>query len=145
MNDARQNLPNSLDSATTQFSEFLRNNGYPGGVRWITAADVAIDQQGNFWVRNHPEFHISQAELQYRSGLERGLGVALRAVCANETTTFALIFVPRDNAEAQYAMMGNGIKLSCPTVRCPTKIVNNFLWWWILKARNRKRTKMLQL
>lgn len=143
MSAVLQNLPNSLDGAATQFSEFLRNNGYPGEVRWITSADVAVDQQGSFYVRNRPQSSLKQAELLYRSGVELGLGIALRAVCADETTTFASILVPCDKGEAQYAMMGRGIKLSCPTVKRPTMVVGNLLRWWILKARNGKRTKML--
>jgi hypothetical protein len=145
MNDTQQNLPDSLDGAATQFSEFLRNNGYPGEVCWITADDVAVDPQGKFWLRDRSESRLRQAELLYRSGVERGLGIALRAVCANETTTFALIFIPRDETEAQYAMMGRGIKLSCPTIRRPTMVVNNLLWWWTLRARNRKRENILQI
>jgi hypothetical protein len=138
-------LPNSLDDAARRFSEFLRNNGYSGNVRWITSADVVVDPQGKFWVRNRSESCLQQAELRYRLGVERGLGVALSAVCANEETTFASIFIPRDKRDAECAMMGKGLKLSCPTAKRPTIVVQNSLRWLILRARNRKRTKMLDI
>ena len=145
VNDLSQSLPDSLDEAARRFSEFLENNGYPGNVHWVTSTDVAVDRQGKYWIRNRPTSGLLHAMKRYRSGVQLGLGVALRAVCANEKTTFASILIPRDETDAEYAMMGNRLKLSCPTTRHVTMVVNNSLRWLVLRARNRKRTNLLEL
>jgi hypothetical protein len=145
MKDVPQSLPDSLDDAARRFSEFLENNGYPGNIHWVTSTDVAVDRQGKYWIRNRPTFGLRHAMNRYRSGVQLGLGVALHAVCANEKTTFASILIPRDETDAEYAMMGNGLKLSCPTTRHPTMVVNNSLRWLVLRARHRKRTNLLEL
>jgi hypothetical protein len=145
MKDVSQSLPDSLDDAARRFSEFLENNGYPGNVHWVNSADVAVDRQGKYWVRNRSTSGLRQAMMRYRSGVQLGLGAALRAVCANEKTTFASIFIPCDKADAEYAMMGNGLKLSCPTTKHPTVVVSNSLRWLVLRAQHRKRTNVLEL
>lgn len=46
------------------------------------------------------------AALRYSVGLERNVGVKLHAICATEAETFASVFVPEDDVEAQYHLMG---------------------------------------
>lgn len=134
-------LPESLEAATQHFSEFLQVNGYPHDVRWIAADDVAVNEQARFLIRDREESSIREAQVLYKAGLRRELGIALRAVCATDKITFALIFVPRDETDAEYALMPKGLKLSCPTRRYDATLVNNSLLWLLLRLRNRKRTK----
>jgi hypothetical protein len=56
-------------------------------------------------------------------GLERNFGIKLQAICATASETFASVFVPEDDVDAQYHLMGRGLNLSCPVERYCTAAV----------------------
>lgn len=84
------------------------------------------------------------AALQYRFGVQRNPGILLEAVCATETETFARVFIPEDDIDAQYRLIGRGLKLSCPVERYRMSAVTNPVHWLFLRLRYRKRSKMLE-
>jgi hypothetical protein len=47
-------------------------------------------------------------------GLERNFGIKLQAICATASETFASVFVPEDDVDAQYHLMGRWIKPLMP-------------------------------
>lgn len=145
LNDPNE-LPQLLGDAVPHLVEFLEKNGYPNKVFWVTRSDVAFDAQDNVLVRARGESSLRRAELLYEEGVRRGLGIALRAVCATEKTTFASIFIPSDEIDAEHALMARGLKLSCPTRRRAATVADNplnLLRWVLLRVRNRKRMKLL--
>lgn len=79
-----------------------------------------------------------RAEQQYAEGLNRNLGVQLRAICATDAQTFASVFVPKDDLDRQYHLMGRVLKLSCPVEMRLASTVQNPLRWLMLRLRNRK-------
>jgi hypothetical protein len=55
------------------------------------------------------------------------------------------VFVPDDDVEAQYHLMGRGLKLSCPVEKYPTTATTNPFHWVLLWLRYRKQSKTLEI
>ena len=71
------------------------------------------------------------------------MGVQLRAICASGAQTFACVEVPKDAMEAQYRMIGRGVKMSCPDrIICGCAVGD--LRWQFSKLRNRERSVTMQ-
>ena len=136
--------PLTLKAAEKRFSAFLASQSYPPMVCWIAVGDLLVDKETHFWIRpsTHAEEHAAQ---QYAQGLVRKLGIELRAICATDTETFAHVFVPGDDLDRQYHLMGRVLKLSCPAERRSTSTVRNRLRWFTLRLLNRKNDKVLDL
>ena len=107
MTELAPDPPLTLKAAEERFSAFLASQNYPDKVCWITHDDLLIDQKTHFWIRPRPnaEEHAAQ---QYAEGLDRKLGIELRAICATDAETFASVFVPKDDLDSQYHLMGRG-------------------------------------
>lgn len=78
-------------------------------------------------------------------GLERNLGIELRAICATDTETFACVFVPPDDLDRQDHLMGRMLKLSCPVERRPASTVRNPIKWFALRQLNGRRSHVAEL
>jgi hypothetical protein len=89
--------PETLAEAAERFKKFLSAQCWPETIRWLTHDDVLVDRKGRFWIRERGMMAFEHAQLQYYKGVERNLGVALSAVCATDTETFASVFVPADD------------------------------------------------
>lgn len=79
-----------------------------------------------------------RVERQYADGVDRNLGVELRAICATNTETFASVFVPENDVDRQYHLMGRLLKLSCPVEMRLASTVPNPLRWWMLRLLHGK-------
>jgi len=145
MTDSNSDPPETLAEAAEKFKKFLSAQHWPRTISWLTHDNVLVDGQGQFWVRERGTKAFEQAKLRYSEGIERNLGVALSAVCATATETFASVFVPTDDLDRQYHLMGRVLKLSVPTSRKSALTVRNPLRWWILELLNKRRSKALGL
>jgi hypothetical protein len=87
--------------------------------------DVVADKNRHLWVRKRGAVGTRYATSQYSLGLERNFGVELQSICATKTKTFASVFVPEDELDAQRYLMGRGLKLTCPVERFATSAVMN--------------------
>jgi hypothetical protein len=141
--DPNADPPQTLSAAEEKFRAFLATQNYPKAICWLMPGDVVVDGKRRCWVRKREAEATRFAALRYSEGLERDLGVMLRAICATETETFASVFVPADDTDRQYNLMGRGLKLSCPVERYSTSTVTNPLRWRMLRWRNGKRSKEL--
>ena len=81
--------------------------------------DLVVDTNRHYWVRKREAKASSYAAQRYSEGLQHKFGVMLQAICATEMETFASVFVPKDDFDAQLHLMGHGLKLSCPVERYP--------------------------
>lgn len=72
--------------------------------------DLVVDTKRHQWVRKREAEAKAYAALRYCVGCERKCGVKLHAICATESETFASVFVPDDTGDAQYHLMGRGLK-----------------------------------
>jgi len=109
----------------------------PRKVCWIALGDLLADNKTHFGIRLRPnaEEHAAQ---QYAEGLDRGLGIELRAICATDVETFASVFIPKNDVDSQYHLMGHGLKLRCPVRRYPTSAVRSLVKSLALCLRNRR-------
>jgi hypothetical protein len=143
--DANLDPPQTLSAAEEKFGTFLTTQNYPKAICWVMPGDVVVDTNRHYWVRKREAEATRYAALRYSVGLERNFGVKLQAICATESETFASVFVPEDDLDAQYHLMGRGLKLSCPVERYSASAVRNPLKWRLLRWRNGQRSKELQL
>ena len=136
MTESAPEPPLTLRAAKDKFSAFLASQSYPEKVCWIAFGDLLVDKKTHFWIRPRPnaEQHAAQ---QYAEGLHRKLGIELRAICATDAETFASVFIPKDDLDSQYHLMGPGLKLTCPVKRYSTSNVRSLVKWLALRLRNR--------
>jgi len=139
--DPNADPPRTLLAAEEKFRTFLATQDYPTTICWLMPGDVVADRNRHLWVRKRGTEGTRYATLQYSVGVERNCGVELEAVCATETETFASVFVPEDDVDAQRHLMGRCLKLTCRVERFATSAVTNplkwrLLWWW-----NARRSK----
>jgi len=143
--DANPDPPDTLSAAEEKFRPFLATQNYPTAICWLMPGDVVVDTNRHYWVRKRDAEGTGYAALRYSVGRERNFGIKLQAICATESETFASVFVPEDDRDAQYHLMGRGLKLSCPVERYSTSTVMNPLKWYLLWWRNGSRSKELQV
>lgn len=127
----------TLQVAKEKFRAFLTSQGYPKAVCWLEPSDLLVDAKHHYWIRHRRERTI-RAEQQYAEGVDRNLGVELRAICATNTETFASVFVPENDLDRQYHLMGRLLKLSCPVEMRLASTVRSPLRWWMLRLLTRK-------
>src|ERR1035438_9728906 len=107
--------PQSLAEAELLFGRFLASKGYPARIHWVHETDLVVDRDRSWCVRRTSISQRAKFEQCYLEGVAKGLGVEIAARCASQEQTFATIFMPEDAIDAQYHMMGRGLKMSCPT------------------------------
>jgi hypothetical protein len=137
--------PSTLQAAVEQFSAFLASQGYPGAICWLSPTELLVDARRHYWIKPGRSQTTMRAEQRYAEGLERNLGIELRAICTTETQTFAYVFVPQDDLDRQYHLMGRALKLSCPVEQRPASIIGNRLRWLTLRLLNRESERVLRL
>jgi len=137
--------PLALDAAEQKFSAFLVTQGYPKMVRWLSPDELLVDIKRHYWIRPRRSETTNRAEQRYVEGLERNLGIELRAICATDTETFACVFVPANDVDRQYHLMGRLLKLSCPAERRPASTIRNPLKWFALRLMNGRRSRVPEL
>ena len=145
MTDANPDPPQTLSAAEEKFRTFLASQNYPKAICWLMPGDVVVDTKRHYWVRKREAEGKTYASLRYSVAVQRNFGVKLQAICATESETFASVFVPEDELDAQYRLMGHGLKLSCPVERIATSTVSNPLKWRLLWWRDGHRSKELEV
>jgi hypothetical protein len=88
---------------------------------------------------------VERADTRYSDGIDGKRGIALRALGATQTETFASVFVPKNELDRQYALMERGLKLSCPSSRTSISTVKNPLKWFILRLRYGYHSRRFEL
>jgi len=137
--------PITLYAAQEKFRQFLSDQNRPSAICWVERGEVLVDTKSCYWVKPRKAMTAKHATLRYAEGLKRNLGIELRAICGTDTETFASVFVPEDERDAQYHLMGRGLKLSCPVERYSTSVIRNPFRWWTLSLANRQRSRMLEI
>jgi hypothetical protein len=112
--DSALPVPDSLDDAFLRFREFLRLQGWPDRMQWLTAGTVLFSKKGHYWIKSRKVGEgMTLARETYQQGVSRGLGISIEALCQTDSVTFAYVFVPTDQDEAE-RMLIRGLKLSVP-------------------------------
>ena len=122
---SEMNYP-EFSEAEHQLIEFIGQHNFPRKIEWVNKSTVAY--LGRSWVI-FPSMAVNarnKAEKIYKKGKLRPHGMKLAVLGANKTISYCYIFFPRTDLEAQYALMGNGLKLSVRTNCKPC--VREFGW-----------------
>src|SRR4029077_18763620 len=88
MTDSNADPPKTLADAEQKFSRFLARQNYPDGICWLMPGHVMMDRKRHHWKRKRRAKAARYAALRYSNGVERKLGLPLRAICATEDETF---------------------------------------------------------
>jgi hypothetical protein len=141
MADQQPDPPLTLQEAEERFSRFLASNGYPARIRWITADQIVVDDGFHHFIwEDGAEKALAEGPRRYNAGLKAGLGIMLHTICATQTETVASIYCPTDETDAQYRMIGLGLKLSCTGDRRPASTIADPAEWKRLRWENRERS-----
>jgi hypothetical protein len=126
MADQKPDPPLTFSEAEQKFGHFLNTNGYPASIRWIMSDQILPGDDRHHFIRaTGAEEAFTEMERRYKEGLNRGLGISLHAICATQAETVASIYIPTNTTDAQYRMIGRGLKLSCPTSFIPASLIEN--------------------
>ncbi len=136
--------PLQFEEAEQRFAAFLAENGYPRCVCWVTRRDVLVDDSGVLLIKRSKTAAKEQSRL-YGLGVSSGLGVALVALCATSTITYANVFAPKDVLDAQEHLLGPSLKLSCPVTRYPVRVIQSRLAWHFYSLCHHRRSRALEL
>ena len=144
VSDLSPDPPKTLKEAEQKFRGFLSRANYPDAICWLIPGDV-VASAGHYWVRKRGAKAEQYAAFRYAEGVNRNLGILLEAICATEEETFASVFVPEDDADAQSHLMGPVLKLSCPVERYAATAITNPLRWLWLWCRHGKQSERLEV
>ena len=132
----------TFEDSVARFRRFLEDNGYPGEIVWTSPDDLVVAGKRLMYVRVPTE---RENEFRSRRLFEQGTTQEKRilfdAICADDVQTFCRAWVPRDQDQAQRALMPKGLKLSANVHRMPGLRVRNGLHWCLLQIRHRKHRK----
>jgi hypothetical protein len=115
------------------------NQAIPAAAKAGSSARERVRRRSGF-----VQVGLAEASQRYTEGLKRCLGILLQAICTTPTETTASVYVPTDSTDAQYHLMGRGLKLSCPTSMLPASIVYHPLQWDLLAADFRFRFEIMR-
>lgn len=145
MHDLKPDPPLTLAAAELRFQSFLRSQNLPHTVCWLMPGDVVVSEGPHFWVRKRGPEALRYANARYAEGLRRNRGILLEVICTTEKETFAAVFIPEDDTDAQYRLMGRGLKISCPVKRYSASATTNAFRWSLLHWRYGKRSRILEV
>jgi hypothetical protein len=145
VSDLNQDPPKTLREAEQNFRSFLLREHYPETICWLIPGDVVISIGPHYWVRKRGTEAEQYAAARYSEGIDRGLGIHLRAICATKAETFASVFIPKDSVDAQYHFLGPLLKVSCPVERHSATAITDPLRWLWLRWRYGKQSNVLEV
>jgi hypothetical protein len=132
-------LKEDFDKVLPRFKDFLRSNGFPPHLVWLTHTDVLLTGSELLYVRySDPQLAEVAARGTFEKGSRRGNGLLLKGLFSKEDITYSCIWVPEDREEAQYALLPPIVKLAVNTSQTfKLVIVQSDEKWQSLAKRHR--------
>jgi hypothetical protein len=129
----------AFDTAIASFRDFISRQDQPPDIRWIFREDI-VELGRQVYIC----LPLSDAEEQvrqlYAEGVERGLGINLHAYCFLDAHTLCYIWLPKDEVDADYRMLG-GLKFSMsanPEQRKAIGVTSGLRWRWLRCLESRR-------
>jgi hypothetical protein len=129
----------SFTQAVAGFKEFLKENNLPTEILWLFSEDVFSRNvkyyEKEFWVKPPlPEENETLAEIHYKIGQQKNLGIGLSAFALCEDKICCSFIIPKDEEDSEYLFMSpKYLKLSF-VIDMPTAIaVKNPFRWFLFK------------
>lgn len=131
-----------FEEATTQFRDFLTQQGHPGKLLWITPKDVAI-RWGELLVRPRVEAETESADL-FADADAAGFGVSLEAVARLGDCMCCFVWKPRSADDAVHRMVGPPLTMK---VRTELRVGRepSAMEWWVTQLMTTERTRSRNL
>lgn len=123
-------IKESFDEAKQFFQNFLSEQGLSSDLLWVFGEDI-ICLPKRFLIKVPlPAENESFAEICYNVGRERDFGICLHAFCLLDGRPCCYVWLPEDDLDAQYSMMGN-LSLKCNVRNDLTNAepIDSFLAW----------------
>ncbi|HLJ90698.1 MAG TPA: hypothetical protein VKZ53_28085 [Candidatus Angelobacter sp.] len=131
----------TFGEALARFEEFLANQGYPSSVIWVTPDDVLLSGSQEIFVKTpvSPQNEVSVRKI-FDEGMRQELGVLFTTLCETGRISYAFAWTPKDDLDAQYALMPKDLKLSVGIgySRRPGKEVESHIYWRFLQFKYRR-------
>lgn len=138
--------PQTFDEAVVAYSEFLQKCGFPTGLTWVEPGDILLTGTRTIYIRLPvPQANLVHARERFEAGLRSGLGVWFQTLAELKNSTCCFAFVPEDEADQMYHLLGDGLKMSAQTDQSRRKGigVRSRLRWALLKRHFRKHSWMI--
>ena len=128
---AIQMIEQDFKEATEAFGDFLVSQGCSRAIAWVFRE--GITQHRRRWLLdvNATESGVlaTDAEALYEEGRRRGLGVRFNAIGEAGGVTYAYVWVPEDEGEADAMMMTGGLRCSVSTGGVIVTLTQR-RWWF---------------
>jgi hypothetical protein len=105
----------TFDEACLSLSDFLRREHQPSGeLLWLCREDVTGIRRRIFIHPSPPSRNRDLYRQHYEFGVRQGRGVRVEVQFFLAFRPCCYVWVPRDDIDAQYAMLSDGLKFSIP-------------------------------
>lgn len=109
-------MNSSFNEALVGFQQFLEKNRYPREVVWVRPDDVLVSSKPVIYVKVPvPGDNQQSVRKLFELGISQRKGVLFDTLCEGDGVTFSYAWVPRDESEAEQALMPEGLKMSAKT------------------------------
>jgi len=139
--------PQSFEEAVARFEVFLKENGYSANLIWVEPSDLVLSGQHSIYVKlPAPTNNLTRARDRFKRGISDGLGITFGTICDLSNATCCYAWVPKDEIDQQYHLMGRGLKVTAGTglSRLNGIVVGSQLRWWLLKLRYRRHSRLAE-
>ena len=132
----------NFEEAVEMFSAFISLEGMSHDIVWILPKDTIMGYR--VWyidekVVNNDRY--KEIKALYAKAANKTFGLKLAVKCADKKRCYCYAFVPKDQIDCEYALMGNGLKLSIPTDVPKAIVIKQGIYWWWLRLREYKYLK----
>jgi hypothetical protein len=129
----------TFEEATERLRAFAAYQGLVGEVGWVFREDVLRRSGGGtprVWLRwPLPAVNHRLARRVFEQGEARGLGVILNMSFRSGPDLLAHVWVPRNQPEAEAALLGPGLKLAIAQPIVEARRVPDRAWWLLGRLR----------
>jgi len=128
----------TFQESVTEFRRFLAENGYPQDLIWVKPDDVILTGTSLIYIRVPvPHSNEESARQLFEHGISQQMGVLFATLCEIDGAACSYVWVPKDESEAEQALMPVGLKMSVNTgeSRHQGQAVRNRLYWSYLRLK----------
>jgi hypothetical protein len=133
----------TFEEATDRLRAFAADQGLAGEIGWVFREDVLLRGWRGMpraWLRwPLPAANHRLARRLFDGGEARGLGVLLTVSFRSGPDLLAHVCAPRDQADAESALLGPGLKLSIARPIGEARRIPDGPAWWIIGRLQRAR------
>jgi len=137
--------PQSFEEAVSRFEVFLKENGHSSNVMWVEPSDLVLSGEHSVYVKlPTPISNVTRARDRFERGIGNELGITFGTICDLSNATCCYAWVPKDEIDRQYHLMGRGLKVTATTgsSRLNGILIRNQLRWRLLKLLHRRHTRL---